>query len=161
VNSLRSSISRLHRIFRQTPRELGCFGLIGMAGFAVDCGLLTLLVECAGAGPIVARFASFPAAILVTWSLNRRFTFRHLSAGRPASMQECMRYAVVQCSGALTNVIIYAALVAIWPAMGRLPALPLAIAALLAMITNYLGARALVFASRNPRPAAAGEEGIQ
>lgn len=158
MNSVRSSISRA---LGQTPREFGCFGLIGMAGFAVDCGLLTLLVEYAGAGPIAARFASFPAAILVTWSLNRKFTFRRLSAGRPASMQECMRYAVVQCSGALTNVIIYAALVAIWPAMGRLPALPLAIAALLAMVINFLGARALVFTSRTPKAAAAAEGAVR
>lgn len=156
MNSVRSSISRA---LGQTPREFGCFGLIGMAGFAVDCGLLTLLVEYAGAGPIVSRVASFPAAILVTWSLNRKFTFRRLSAGWPESMQECMRYAAVQFSGALTNVIIYAVLVAIWPAMGQTPAVPLAIAALLAMMANYLGARALVFTSRNPKPAAAGEGG--
>lgn len=130
---------------RRLLRELASFGLVGAVGFVVDGGLLTLLVTYLAWGPITARLVSFPAAALVTWLLNRLLTFRSATRATAVSMGEYARYFAVQIAGALINVAVYAALVSAWPALGQTPLIPLAMAASLALIVNYVGARGLVF----------------
>ncbi|HJQ61108.1 MAG TPA: GtrA family protein [Vineibacter sp.] len=130
---------------RRRLRELASFGVVGAVGFAVDGGLLTLLVAHLAWGPISARVISFPAAVFVTWFLNRVLTFRAATRASAPSAREYGRYFAVQIVGALVNVAVYAGLVSLWSALSRVPLIPLAMAASLALVVNYLGTRGMVF----------------
>jgi putative flippase GtrA len=52
------------------------FCAVGVVGFVVDAGLTLALTQMAGWQPLPGRVLAFLVAATVTWSLNRRFTFR-------------------------------------------------------------------------------------
>jgi putative flippase GtrA len=131
-----SKAGRLHRLVR--------FGAVGVAGFLVDGGLLQLLVASGLAGPIVARLVSFPSAVLVTWTLNRRVTF----GDRGAPLRSLLRYVLVSAVGTTLNFVVYSALVLGASAMAARPLIPFAIASVLAMTVNYLGASQFAFGGK-------------
>ncbi|WP_018701137.1 GtrA family protein [Amorphus coralli] len=95
------AISGLRRIFR--------FLVTGGTGFLVDAGVLSLVLATTAIGPIGARCLSFPAALLVTWTLNRTWSFG--DRGRPRLSAELAGYVGVQVVGFLINSGIYVVLV--------------------------------------------------
>jgi len=61
------------------PSGAGAFArfcAVGVVGFAVDAGLTLALTQTAGWQPLPGRVVAFVIAATVTWTLNRRFTFR-------------------------------------------------------------------------------------
>ena len=118
------------------------FGLVGAVGFAVDGGLLQLLVSL-GWGPIAARALSFPAAVLATWWLNRSITFRGRESG--GLLRSLLRYVAVSVVGTGVNFGIYASLVLASATMAAHPLLPFAIASGVALVFNYLGSKHFAF----------------
>jgi putative flippase GtrA len=128
------------------------FAVVGVAGFVVDAGVLTLLVSLAGWNVYAARCVSFGFAVLVTWLINRRWTFANRSMpGASAAGAEYARYLVVQVIGALANLGVFVAMLALQPALIRYPVVPLAIGAVAGLLVNYFGARAWVFVHRVAR----------
>lgn len=119
------------------------FGLVGSMGFAVDGGLLHLLVSQLSWGPVAARAVSIPVAVYVTWLLNHLFTFRGIS-NRPAYLG-LARYITVSLAGAGVNFLVYSALVLTYRTMASQPLLPLAIASAVALVVNYLGSKHYAF----------------
>lgn len=121
----------------------GRYLVVGAAGFAVDAGLLSLLVHLFGLDPILARAPSFLAAVTVTWILNRTHTF----AGRSRfdRKTEYRRYFSVQIAGALANLAIYVLLIRLFPPLGQLPIIPLAAGAVGGLIVNYKLSSTYVF----------------
>lgn len=117
------------------------YAAVGVVGFCVDGGSLFLLHR-AGVDAVHARAFSFPAAVLVTFFLNRTLTFRMDGADRRSVL--LTRYTAVQVTGALTNVLIYLGLVRWVPAWSYIPLLPLAIGAAFSWALTYTGSR-LVF----------------
>ncbi|MGX1305319.1 putative flippase GtrA [Amorphus suaedae] len=95
------SISGLRRIFR--------FLVTGGMGFLVDAGVLSLVLAVTSIGPIGARCISFPAALLVTWLLNRSWSFGDRE--RPRLSKELAGYVGLQVAGFLVNSGIYVVLV--------------------------------------------------
>lgn len=95
------SISSLRRIFR--------FLVTGGTGFLVDAGVLSLVLALTPVGPIGARCISFPAALLVTWLLNRSWSFG--DRARPRLSKELAGYVGLQVAGFLVNSGIYVVLV--------------------------------------------------
>ena len=71
--------------------RVGCFLSVGVIGLAVDSGIFWLLYT-GGRDASLARAISLVVATLVTWWLNRLFTFE--PSGRSA-VHEAIRYAVV------------------------------------------------------------------
>lgn len=126
---------------RATLRRLGRFGLVGIAGFLVDGGLLHWLTASGLCGPIIARAFSFPAAVLATWYLNRRITF----GDRGPLLRSLLRYVLVSSAGTTLNFAVYSALVLGVAAMAAQPVLPFALASGVAMVFNYAGARYFAF----------------
>ena len=117
------------------------FGLVGAIGFAVDAGVLQLLL-LAGWDPLSARAVAIPVAVFATWLLNRSFTFPGAQQG-PA-LASLVRYAGVSATGAAVNFAVYTALVIV-----SLPPLAaLAVASIVAMAVNYLGSKHYAFATR-------------
>jgi putative flippase GtrA len=118
------------------------FGLVGVVGFAVDGGLLQLLVSWAGWGPIEARAVSFPSAVLATWALNRAVTFQEAGGSLLRSLG---RYVMVSLGGASANFAVYSALVLGSATMAAVPILPFAVASAVGLVFNYLGSKHFAF----------------
>lgn len=120
------------------------FAVTGTAGFAVDAAMLSLLLVSTDLGPYFSRALSFPAALCVTWYLNRVWTFERTDQAR---LLQSVRYVLVQLVGAFFNLFVYALCIALGPpALERFPLLALAIASGVAMALNFLGSRHWAFA---------------
>ena len=131
-------------LLRFIPEGSLLFGLIGGVGFLVDGGILTLLTAWFGTNVYAARAVSFPVATVVTWYLNRSFTFKANKA-KSISKEEYMRYLIVQIGGALLNLAVFITLIQFFSWMNKLPILPLAIGAVFGMVFNYTFSRIWVF----------------
>lgn len=127
-------------------RPLLLFGIVGVAGLAVDVGVLTLLREALGV--YGARLASFIAAASTTWLLNRRLTF----AGRSAAMglwDEYVRYMGLMLGGGLVNYTSYSLLAWRFSQTPLWLALYVAAGSLAGMSVNYLGASRWLYRHRS------------
>jgi putative flippase GtrA len=131
--------------------QIARFIVVGTVGFAIDGGLLYLLVR-SGVDPYLARAFSFPPAVTATWYLNRVWTF---AAREGAARRQYARYLAVQLVGALSNYGVYAAILSLGhrSAEGALAAL--AAGSIAGLVINFVGARALVFVSGGSATAAA------
>lgn len=122
------------------------FIVVGGIGFLVDAAVLILLAETTGLGVIVPRLASFPAALSVTWYFNRVWTFP--GSRDQNRVSQYSRYALVQITGALLNLAVYTAAIALGPAWFRGAIIvPLAIASGVAMFFNFMGANYWAFSA--------------
>ena len=134
----------------QTDRALQSpflrFACVGTVGFVVDASVLTALMGL-GWVPVVARLVSFPAAVGTTWLLNKAWTFG-AQVHRP--VVGYLRYSAVQIVGALINLGIFSLLILALPAARAQPWAPLAVAALVALVFNYIATRHWVFPANRP-----------
>jgi putative flippase GtrA len=81
------------------------FGLVGVAGFTVDYLVLHGVNQFLGVDAHLARFISFPVAVVATWLLNRNFTFRGPTAH--TLPRQALFYGLVQGAGGVANIAIY------------------------------------------------------
>jgi len=117
--------------------------MVGGIGFVIDAGILSLLVHGFGLDPLLSRLVSFPTAMTATWYMNRRVTFSHAISDNPG--QEWFRYALVSISGNLVNFLVYVTCIRFSQAMYSYPQAALAIAAIVALVFNYLGLSRFAF----------------
>lgn len=117
------------------------YAIVGGIGFAVDGGVLTLLVNGLDYGHYVSRLVSFPLAVTVTWLINRRWVF---ATGAPSG-REYSGYFVVQVIGALINLGIYVLVIELIPRLASLPIIPLGLGSAVALVANFLLVRRYVF----------------
>lgn len=119
------------------------FGAVGAVGFVVDGGLLWVLTA-SGTDAYLARAISFPVAVVVTWALNRNWTFR-ATKGIQTRRREFSRYFGVQAIGSLTNYAIYASWIAALGASQAMILTGFVIGSAIGAIVNFLGARHFAF----------------
>lgn len=119
------------------------FAAVGSLGFMIEAVLLTWFTTLPAVGPILGRGISFPIAVLATWWLNRRLTFR--SINNPC--RESLRYFGIQILGALTNLVVFILLVFFFSSLHRIPVIPLALAAIAGLVVNFILSKKLVFTS--------------
>ncbi len=120
---------------------------MGVVGFGVDAAILSTLVHAAGWHHYTARALSFAAAVTVTWYLNRNWVFSRTND----RTREYGAYFGVQAVGAAINLGTYALVIGLIPSLARLPVLPLAAGAVLALLFNYSAASRWVFAATGGR----------
>jgi putative flippase GtrA len=130
-------------------RQLAWFCVSGALAFAVDAGVLQLLVSLAGMDPYSARVLSFLCAVTTTWLFNRRITFRGRS--RLPLHREWALYVGTQLGGAAVNYAVYAALVYSFALVHAWPVLGVAAGSLAGLLVNFTAAKRVVF--RGPPPA--------
>ena len=128
-------------------RRLPGFAIVGIIGFLIDAGILTVLMVGYGVDHYTARAASFTVAVTVTWYLNRRWVFDR--AAVPMRGSEYSAYLVVQVIGALINVVIFVLVIELVPGLKEIPVIPLAIGAAAGLLFNFTASSLLVF----PTPA--------
>lgn len=123
---------------------------VGGAGFVVDAGMLYALMAGLEWGPGSARGVSITLAILVTWALNRRWTF---GRGRRRGWAELLLYAAANAVGAGLNFAVYSLALLV---SGRdSPAASLAalvLASGVALVFNFAVNKWIVFASGADSP---------
>lgn len=122
--------------------EFARFAVVGAVGFAVDAGVLQLLVSAASWSPFSARVVSFPAALTCTFFLNRLWTFKGL---RMAPARAYGTYGAIQTVGALLNLAVFTVCLLLAPALYARPVVALAIGAAVAMLFNFFASKRLVF----------------
>lgn len=113
------------------------FLLVGGVGYLVDVGLTYLFMHLV-ANPYVARVPAVLAAMMVTWAINRTFTYR--SAAR-ASWRQLLRYMTVASAVAALNFLLYSALVY----MGSPPVLAITFATAVQAILSFFLYKFLIF----------------
>ncbi len=121
------------------------FLLVGVAGLITDMGVFHLMHN-AGFHPYLARLVSLGVATLLTWRLNRIFTFD--ASGRRQS-EEALRYTLVTLVAQGVNYLTFATLIA-----GPLTAhvsLAILIGAGVATGFSYTGHSLFSFAPQSPR----------
>jgi putative flippase GtrA len=79
------------------------FAIVGVATAGLDFGVLKGLIAL-GVSPYLARPVSMTAALVATWLLNRRLTFRTAAA---PSWSEFARYAATAVMGMAINYVLY------------------------------------------------------
>jgi putative flippase GtrA len=135
----------LDAILPRALRGAPVFLAVGLAGLALDTAVFAGLVA-AGLAPAAARIASLGAATVLTWRLNRRWTFP--ASGRD-QRAELGRYAAV---AAMSQGFSYAAFL-LGMALGLAPVPALWTGAVLAAAGAYAGQRVFTFSAHEARPA--------
>lgn len=121
-------------------QQIWRFGLVGILGYVVNAGLVEAFVSALG--PVKAQVLAFPAAVSVTWWLNRRFTF---GASRHSWPQEWLRYVFANLLGWLANNGLYLWTVFNFASAYQHPAIAVAAGSLAGMIFNFSTSRFIVF----------------
>jgi putative flippase GtrA len=119
------------------------FGVVGVVGFAVDAGVLALLLHLSDAGPYLCRAGSFLCAATVTWYMNRTFTFGASSNGRLA--REWLRFLSANALGGGVNLGAYSTLVATVRLITVHPVIGVGIGSICGLGVNFMLSRAYIF----------------
>jgi putative flippase GtrA len=124
-------------------KSFGLFVIAAAVGFALDAGVLTLLVRGLHWSAWHGRFLSFPLAVTSTWLLNRRYAFR--GAARGDRRVEYAGYWAIQLGGAAVNFAVFGLCLRAAPALQRWPFIAVAVSGLAAMLVNFALARSTVY----------------
>ena len=132
------------------------FGVVGACGFTVDAVVLYVLVHGFGVNAYSGRFVSFAVAVMVTWLLNRTFTFR--TSGNGGRTREALVYFGVQASGGAANIAVYSLALLTVPFLKNALIIPLVMGSAAGLCLTYAGSKHLAFRptpSRGPESMAA------
>jgi putative flippase GtrA len=122
---------------RAVVRDFLRFAAVGAVATATHYAVLIALAELFGVDPVVASVCGFSVGAVVSYTLNRRYTF----AVRPAYMRGFLKFAIILGIGAVLN----AAIVAFFIRTGLHYMLAQVIATGVVLIWNFAGARLVVF----------------
>lgn len=126
---------------RTKTGRLILFSTIGSIGFAVDAGILIVLIP--SIGHYAGRMVSFSVAVLVTWVLNRSLTFRDRRSAKWG--RELLSYVSAQSIGAMTNLAAYAVCITVSLWLMRYPVVALAIGSAFGLLVNFTMMHLVVF----------------
>jgi putative flippase GtrA len=127
-------------------RQFLTFGVVGVAGFVVDAGVLYGALA-AGLGLYAGRIVSYLTAATTTWILNRRYTFVRAAEG--SLWAQWARFVFSQLSGAAVNLSTYGLLVYWSPLAARLPVIGVALGSIAGLVVNFIAARTYAFKVRS------------
>jgi len=141
-------------MINQTPflrlhaKAFSAFSIVGAFGFLIDAGILILLTAGLGWNPYLARLLSFGIATLLTWALNRKFTFSpHKLRQSRTLAREYIHYLMVQSLGGGLNLLVYYVLLSALPTLKHVPVIALAFGSATGLLFNFLGARFWIYKS--------------
>lgn len=122
---------------RPVVRDFLRFAMVGALATAVHYSVLIALTELGGVGPVFSTICGFFAGALVSYVLNRRYTF----ANKPQFGKGLAKYLLVIAIGAVIN----AGIVAAFVGSGVHYMIGQVIATGIVLIWNFGAARAFVF----------------
>lgn len=118
------------------------FLVSGGTAFAIDAGVLTLLIWFTPMPVLVCRLCSIMAAMVIGWQMHRRLAFGLRSAG---TLREFLRLASVAWTSSAINYGTFVLLLFLLP--GKQIYVSMFLSSGLAMIMSYLGYQLYVFRS--------------
>lgn len=118
-------------------REFLRFAAVGVAATSAHYAVLIALTELGGVDPVPATAVGFAVGAVVSYVLNRAFTF----AARPAIASSLAKFLAIALVGAFIN----AGIVALLIGQGLYYLVAQVIATLVVLVWNYAGARLIVF----------------
>lgn len=121
-----------------TAQQALRFAIVGVVATATHYAILTALVEIGQVKPVIATTVGYIFGTIVSYVLNRRFTFN--ARGTPVA-RSFAKYAVLYGVGALLNAAIVQGLIA----LGLYYLLAQVISTGIVLFWNFLGARFVVF----------------
>ena len=124
-------------------KQIKNFALIGGIGFITDGGILTLLNQQFEQNVYASRLVSFTCATLVTWALNRTFTFK--DSTHKSKKKEYSGYVLIQVIGSSINLSIFSLLLLLFPILAPYPIIPLAVGAGIAMVFNFTSTKFILY----------------
>jgi len=124
---------------RPIVRQFLRFATIGGIATIVHYALMIALVEWGGLAPLIATSIGFGVGAVISYTLNRRFTFDH----RPAFGRGLIVFLCVFFVGLGINGVIFSVLHG--PSVGLPYIVAQAIATGVVLIWNFFGARLVVF----------------
>jgi putative flippase GtrA len=128
-------------------RQFIRFGMVGVAGFLIDVGVLYMTLTLLSAGPYVGRGVSYLAAASSTWYLNRRFTF---AARRSTAIgPEWLKFVLFNAAGGGLNYATYVVWLHYFGTSGLVPATGVGLGSLSGLCVNFTLSRQLVFRKPN------------
>jgi putative flippase GtrA len=133
----------LRTLTQRVPRPLR-FLAVGSAGLAADIALFTVAFQ-AGLHPLLAQLIALALATVLTWRLNRAFTFD--ASGLPQG-EEAARYGMVTAAAQAASYGVLAALVT--TIFAWLPQAAIVAGAAIGALVSYNGHRMFAFAPRKP-----------
>ena len=136
----RSALSVLAAATDALPRPIR-FLIVGALGLATDLSVFTAALALLP-HPLVARAVSLGLATLLTWALNRSFTFERSGRRKP---EEALRYAFVSAMAQGVSYAVFATLVL--TVLARVPQLALLAGAATGAVFSYNGHRLFAFAA--------------
>jgi putative flippase GtrA len=131
-------------------KRYASFAISGGVGFTVDVGMLNVLAVGFGMNAYLARVIAIGCAMMATWQINRRVTFRdRVKRGSARDLaSEGGRYIAVALVSAVVNWGVYAATIRAVPvvapwlgnALGELlPTFGAVVGSGVAMLVSYYG----------------------
>ncbi len=119
------------------------FALVGAIGFAIDVGVLYLVLALFAVGPYAGRVISYICAATSTWYLHRRITFRN----RPSQAlgREWLKFVALNGVGGLLNYAVYVACLHYFAGSTSAPAIGVALGSAAGLSINYTLSRRVVF----------------
>ncbi len=118
------------------------FGLVGTIGFLVDVALLYFLTGFIGL--FYGRVVSFLLAVVATWLLNRRWTFKRRKSGLRNHYEFAVYLALMLIGGSL-NYGAYVWLIVANQVVQQHPVIGVAVGSLLGMLFNFWSSRLILF----------------
>lgn len=127
-------------MFNVLMGQIWRFSLVGSAVFAVNAGLVEMLVPFFG--PVRSQMIAFPLAATAAWLLNRRYTF---GASGLEPHREWLQYILANSAGWLINNAIYLAIVFNLPLAYSHPFIAVAAGSISGLAANFFFTRQMVF----------------
>lgn len=127
-------------------RQLLLFSLVGGFGFIVDSAFLYILKPCLGL--YISRFLSFLIAVLVTWILNRMYTFNDLVDVKKGRAHEFVVYLFLMCIGGSVNILTYVVFIYNVKFVSEAPILGVAIGSLAGLVFNFISSKVFLYKSK-------------
>lgn len=128
--------------------QLFWFIVAGTVGFIVDAGILEFVVRYANFGLLSGRIVSFSVAVIVTWQINRLFTFKQKAIstiGIKKVSSEFLKYLLSSSMSIIINFGIYTFAIFSFTLCHEIPSLAVVFGSLGAMFVTFFMSKYWVF----------------
>lgn len=136
------------RLGRVGSSTFGRFLVVGSTGFVIDATVLEGTIRLLGLGYFSARALSFSLAVLMTWWLNRTYTFDRVplvELGVVGAGAEFVRYLASSGISIGMNVLVYAGCILLFDVCRQVPVLGVFAGSIAAMGITYVLLRLWAF----------------
>ncbi|WP_082151651.1 GtrA family protein [Caenimonas sp. SL110] len=134
---------------RRFRSQVGWYLAVGAIGFAADALAYLFFAHVIGWPVVASRLAAFVPATLITWAINRRWTFARAPGEADRPVQQYLRYLSVQGAGIVVSFVTFQIVLSALP--GR-DFVALAAGSAVALLLNFAGSRWLVFTGKQGDP---------